>query len=72
MTEKLKSLVELADTQPEILAWICLVCAIVFELREFNDTATVAMFFLSMFLMGYVRKAKAGVFEIQGDPDGKP
>lgn len=65
MTEKLKSLFELVDTKSEILAWLVFAAAIAFELRGFDDFATVALVFLSVSLHGYVHRAKAGPIEFE-------
>jgi hypothetical protein len=62
MTRPFQSIRELLDTRSEVLATIILLFAVVFELREFSDAATVAMFLLATGLLGYTRRAQAGPF----------
>ncbi len=65
MTEKLKSLLDLADTQGEVLAWILLAVTIGFEIRGFEDLYTLGGLALAAGTMGYVKSLKAGSAEIE-------
>lgn len=70
MTERLKSIFDLFDTQGEVLAWVLLATTIFFEIRGFEDLYTLGALALAAGTMGYVKKLKAGSAEINlGDRD---
>ena len=57
---KLTHVFDLFDEQSEIMAWLIILLTVVAWISGFGDWPAVALISLACFLMGFIRKLKAG------------